>query len=287
MSLTEFNLMTRKILKHESVFDWQRLGNKASLLASVLRRLIALREGGLTRHWVLTAYHYGAYIVAQRKTVGVKGVVIYLKGCYVLLQQVAGGQVLDNPRRLGCAISRSRSGLPRLIPVYHRKRIIAGDKWTVKIWTSFFWLYRVLDFPGRLKLGSITKPFELDHLLVRRWVWWLANFLPIFFEKIGRKGTANVVRARTRSSKKVLEETLLPEGKGISIPEYISMLVGTIFPFLTERQVKDPARRELANSPLLKELKPGPILLSTSGPNSAKGPDEGPGPGTRTGSGTS
>jgi hypothetical protein len=274
----------RKFESNESVFDWQRAGNRPSLLANCLRRLIALREGGLTRHWVLTAYHFGAYIARQRKTVGVKGVVIYLKGCYVLLQQVVGNQVLDNPRRLGCAISRSRSGLPRLIPVYHRKMILSGDKWTVKIWTSFFWLYRVLEFPGRLKLTSITKPFELNHLQLRRWVWWLAQFLPIFFEMIGRKGSANIVRARTRSSKK-LEETSLPDGNGIPIPEYISLLIGSIFPYLTERQVKDPARRDMANSPLLKELKPSPVLISKSGPNSAKGPDEGPGPNTRTNTG--
>lgn len=267
------------------IFDWQRIGNSARLLTGALRRVLVLREGGLTRFWVLTIYHYGAFIVRLRKSSGSRGVVIYLKGCHVLLNQVVAGQRLDNPRRLGCAISRTRSGLPRVIPILHRRMILSGDKWTVRLWSSFFWLYRVLDTKGKIKLSTITKPFEVSHVILREWVWWLIQFLPIFFDMLGRKGTANVVRARSRSPLKK-GVSLLPDGKGVSAPEYITMLVATVFPYLTERQVKDPARRELANSPLLKELKPGPIIISKSGPNSAKGPDEGPGPNTRTSTGS-
>jgi hypothetical protein len=128
---------------------------------------------------------------------------------------------------------------------------------------------------------------------VKEWIWWLARFLPLFFDMIGRKGSANIVRARTRSPLKRGEssfdqfEASLDQGvlSKISMGDYISLVTGMIFPYLTERQVKDPARRDLANSPLLKELKPRPILISKSGPNSAKGPDEGPGS-SRTNSGS-
>lgn len=293
-TLIMLKMKTRKVQQIKPVFDWQGLVNKPARLASCLRRLIALREGGLTRFWVLTVYHYARWVHARTRSVGTRGVVIYLKGCHVLLQQVVGGQTLDNPRRLGCAISRSRQGLPRIIPVLHRKSIMSGDIWVTKLWSSLFWLYRVLDCKGKIKLSTITAPFEVSKDFIRKWSWWLVQFLPILFDLIGRKGSANIVRARSRSPLKKGEtqflemEGKLPPGVLNSIPieEYISLIVGMLFPFLTERQVKDPERRDLANSPLLRDLKPVPITLSKSGPNSQKGPNEGPGPTTRTNTGS-
>jgi hypothetical protein len=275
----------RKFNSHESVFDWQGVGNNPKRLQGVLKRLLVLREGGLTRHWILTVFHYGRFVQHLIKRSGSRGAVIYLKGCHVLLQQVVGGHLLDDTRKLGPAISRSHSGLPRVIPIYHRKMILEGNRWTVILWSSFFWLYRVLDAKGSIKLGSITKPFEVSSDFLKGWVWWLVQFLPIFFDMIERKGTANIVRARSRNPLKK-GESRLPDATGKSIPEYISMLAAAVLPFLTEKQVKDPARRELANSPLLRDLKPGPVLITKSGPNSAKGPDEGPGPNTRTSTGS-
>lgn len=273
-------MKTRKVQHTKSVFDWQGCGNTPKRLQGALKRLLVLREGGLTRHWILTIYHYGRFVQHLIKRSGSRGCVIYLKACHVLLQQVAGGQLLDDTRRLGCAVSRSHSGLPRVIPIYHRKMILEGNRWTVILWSSFFWLYRVLDAKGRIKLSSITKPFEVSPEFLKGWVWWLVQFLPVMFDLIGRSGTANVVRARSRSPLK-RGVSRLPEFSG-TIPDYISMLAATVLPFLTEKQVKDPARRELANSPLLRDLKPSPVLITKSGPNSAKGPDEGPGPNTRT-----
>jgi len=277
--------MKQRKVESRPIFDWQRIGNSARLLTGALRRVLVLREGGLTRHWVLTIYHYGAFIVRLRKSSGSRGVVIYLKGCHVLLNQVAGGQRLDNPRRLGCAISRTRSGLPRVIPILHRRMILSGDKWTVKIWSSFFWLYRVLDTKGKIKLSSITKPFEVSHVILREWVWWLIQFLPLFFNMIGREGVAKTIRARSRSPLN-RGESLLPDGEGVSIPDYITMLVATVFPLFTEQEEKDPLRLYEINQPLLKDLQPVPLIISKSGPNSAKGPDEGPGPNTRTSTGS-
>lgn len=57
------------------------------------------------------------------KSSGVKYLVTYLKACQVLLQQSIGGYKVHNTRQLNGAISRTKSGLPRIIPAYHRYQI--------------------------------------------------------------------------------------------------------------------------------------------------------------------
>jgi hypothetical protein len=88
---------------------------------------------------------------------GMRFVVIYLKACFVVLQQSVGGQRLSDTGPFGARVSRSRSGgLPRLIPSLHRKRIRGGDILVIRLWLSLFSLYRILEIPGKLKLSTIT-----------------------------------------------------------------------------------------------------------------------------------
>jgi len=97
-------------------------------------------------------------------------VVKYLKGCSVLLMQAISGQRLSDPRQLGCAIGRTKSGVPSIIPAVHRKAIRTGDGKALRIWLSFFALYRVLNFPGKLKLSTITAPGpKISSRFMRSW----------------------------------------------------------------------------------------------------------------------
>jgi len=72
--------------------------------------------------------------------------------------QAVGGMVLNDTRRLGVAVSRSSDGLPRIIPRVMRAMIRGGDRRALKIWTSLFGLYRVIEMKGFLKLQTITNP---------------------------------------------------------------------------------------------------------------------------------
>lgn len=58
---------------------------------------------------------------------GLKYVCVYLKACSVLLQQAIGGQVVSDTRPLGCAVSRTKRGLPTIIPALHRARILRRE----------------------------------------------------------------------------------------------------------------------------------------------------------------
>lgn len=87
-----------------------------------------------------------------------KGLVIYTKSCNILLMQAVGGYKLSSSHSLGMGIARDRSGFPRVIPREHRILIRGGNKQLLRIWLSWFSIYRVLTFPGTLKLNTITDP---------------------------------------------------------------------------------------------------------------------------------
>jgi len=102
------------------------------------------------------------------KKQGVTGVVKYLKVASVITQQVCAGHVLPDLTPLGPRVSRSKSGLPRLIPAYQRKLIMSGQYRAAKYWLTLLSLYRDLHFSGELKLKTITDPplcHSSSHLL--------------------------------------------------------------------------------------------------------------------------
>lgn len=99
---------------------------------------------------------------------GVKGLVLRTKSLYVLLMQAHAGHRIQNTRSLGPGISRTNAGYPRVIPSDIRRRIKHGDTFLLRLWLSWFSIYRVLEFPSTLKLGTITEPgVHLSDALVK------------------------------------------------------------------------------------------------------------------------
>lgn len=82
---------------------------------------------------------------------------LYLKTAQLLLMQSQAGMKVENPRTLGSAVRRTRSGMPTIIPAHHRARIRMGDPTLLRVWISLLSLYRVIEFPGTLKLATITE----------------------------------------------------------------------------------------------------------------------------------
>lgn len=64
---------------------------------------------------------------------GPKGTVLYLKACYVLTMQAAGGMVIPSTQSLGIAVSRAHDGLPRIIPRVQRGLIRGGNRKALRI----------------------------------------------------------------------------------------------------------------------------------------------------------
>lgn len=123
-----------------------------------LLRMVPLLGGKLSRNWAKTCFSFLKQLNLLHKHQGIKGTVKYLKICSVCLQQVCAGYRLPCLNPLGMRISRSRSGLPRIIPAHHRKMIRAGDVVVTRFWMTCFSLYRDFHFVGELKLSTITDP---------------------------------------------------------------------------------------------------------------------------------
>lgn len=71
----------------------------------------------------------------------------YLKTSLFALHKFLAGQALSSTYEVGVAVSLSRSGLPKWIPVRWRHRILSGDKPTIRLVSSLMYLYKVLHTP--------------------------------------------------------------------------------------------------------------------------------------------
>jgi len=94
-------------------------------------------------------------------TQGIKGLVIHLKACSVLLAQASGGHNIKDSGKLNCRVSRTNKGLPRFILCSDRLRIRQGSLELEKFYQTVFNLYRILSYLGKPKLETITAPLSV------------------------------------------------------------------------------------------------------------------------------
>jgi hypothetical protein len=73
---------------------------------------------------------------------------------------ISGDNSPRNSSTYDIKISLTKSKLPRMIPIYLRTRIRQGDTSTIRIVLTILNLYRVLPYPGKVKLSTITDPFS-------------------------------------------------------------------------------------------------------------------------------
>lgn len=123
------------------------------LLCGILPVVTRLRG-----HHVQDIYNFLRQCSKLAKRSGVKYLVLYLKASQVLLQQSVGGYIISDTRLLKVAVSRSRSGLPRLIPSRNRLNILNGSRSEIRFWMTLFGLYRVLGFKSVVDISTIIEP---------------------------------------------------------------------------------------------------------------------------------
>lgn len=114
------------------------------------------------------------------KTQGIKGLVIHLKACHVCLTQAVAGHMIKDVGALNCRVSRTNTGLPRVILAVHRSLIRKDDFAMMRFYQTLFGLYRILSFEGKLKLESITAPFKGDMKFISE----ILVYVPIFIETL-------------------------------------------------------------------------------------------------------
>jgi len=145
-------------------------------LVGLLLRVVPLVFGQLSSSLVKVTYGYAKNVRRIYKSSGPRGLAIYLKTAYLLLQHAAGGMSDASPWALGANVARTRRGIPRIINPQHRRLISQGDVRVIGFWLSLFGLYRVIEFKGALKLTTITDPGVSLLEFRQGWVRWIPEF---------------------------------------------------------------------------------------------------------------
>lgn len=162
-----------------SSLTWSSVVKSGKTLAPMILRIVGLVVGNLSVTRVKITFGYARRVAGLYRRLGSKGLAIYLKTCYVLLQQSIGG-FKSAPYLIGkMNVARTRSGVPRIIDRRDRALIRQGDVTIMRLWLSLFGLYRVIDFRGTLKLQTITQPgLDLSsNGMIDIWRKWLPVFL--------------------------------------------------------------------------------------------------------------
>jgi hypothetical protein len=94
---------------------------------------------------------------------GVPYTVKYLKACQLAVQKRIAGQPLKSLRELEPDLplpALTKSGLPRIIQLRDRRAIASGSYSIIRMWLTFFSIYRIIKIPVTAKLNTITDPFK-------------------------------------------------------------------------------------------------------------------------------
>lgn len=127
-------------------------------LVNYILSMYLLVKGSITNSSVKVAVSFVRYLYRLSKRNGIPYTAKYLKSSVTLLMQALAGERHASSQELGLAISRTRFGLPRVIPAVHRKHIRQGNIFYIRLWLSMLSLYRVFDFVGKLQIKTIISP---------------------------------------------------------------------------------------------------------------------------------
>lgn len=145
----------------------------------LLRQVIPV-GGRPSRDWVNVIRTYLRKVNRLKRDMGLPGVVKYLKVASVSLQQSVAGYYVSDCGSIGFRIGRTSTGIPLIIPSYHRKLIRKGDVVVIRFWLTLFSIFRDIIFPGTLKLSTITGPSTATSEAGLIEVW-LPRFKDLFF----------------------------------------------------------------------------------------------------------
>lgn len=157
---------------------WQRAVKSFSSLSERLIRATPMMIGGQSRGWVKAVFHFTRLVMRIKHNQGSKGLAVFLKANMLLIQRVLARSKLENPRDAGVAVSVTNRGIPRWIPVLHRKQLLRGDRTVMIFYLGLLTLYRVVDYRGKLSLSTVTDPGkDIDPSLMASFREFLGTFV--------------------------------------------------------------------------------------------------------------
>jgi hypothetical protein len=162
-----------------AIFSVKAKGSGVDILKSIFI-LAAIR---LTPRRIRLSFFLFRALCSIYRHQGSPGLIRYLKTASVALQQYLGHNVLDDVGAIGqVRISRTSSGIPRILHPEFREGIRQGDFRIIRWCLSVFNFYRNLQMEGRPKLSTITAPNRGDMEVMPM----LIEFIPPFLEAFVR-----------------------------------------------------------------------------------------------------
>lgn len=137
---------------------------KAGQVVNLLIKIKLITGGSLSLSFIKKLNLLIQKVKGIRETQGVKGLILHLKASSVALQQAASGHCHKDVIDLGSRISRTKSGLPRLIPAQHRifiKNRNMGYTVLIRFYLTVFSIYRVVPMAGLPNIGTILDSGNL------------------------------------------------------------------------------------------------------------------------------
>lgn len=110
---------------------------------------------------------------------GPRGFVKYLKSCSVVTQQALAGYRIND---ISPRVSRTSSGLPRILPPLFRK-LVRSNTSMMKLALTLFSLFRDILYKSPAKTKTITAPFTGSDKVVLEVIKYIPRFVRLFSGK--------------------------------------------------------------------------------------------------------
>jgi hypothetical protein len=112
----------------EASLKWQHALKSERSMIGYLNRLPILLLGSSGRSWILALIRFSRFALKTRSHEGIRGLAILLKTCHtMLIKSKAGRPIKGTQSSLGRRVGSTGRGLPRVIPMNHRKAILRGN----------------------------------------------------------------------------------------------------------------------------------------------------------------
>lgn len=145
----------------DAIVSWRRVLEDSRVIKSAFNKLILSLRDGLTKECCIATHLFWKTSWRLGKRSGWLFLALYLKQCRVILQRYVAGD--KPPTSLAPAVSLTRSGLPRIIPSFHRKKIREGDHSIVQLYLTLFSTSKIIELSKRVSketLASVTDPSD-------------------------------------------------------------------------------------------------------------------------------
>lgn len=159
-------------------FTWQwNLKFPSSLVWGIID-ILRLMTDHVNPVWISSILVLFRRLHLLRRRNGISYLARYLKACHIyVMQYVACTKKLDSihSHTYGITVGLTASGIPSILPVYLRSRLRSRNINDIRMILTIFNLYRVLPYPGRVKIETITDPFigefpsDVRHFIPRFW----------------------------------------------------------------------------------------------------------------------